>query len=114
MQIIPLKEGLELTVERAYFSVDTIGIDIDNIENYPYIMQRASMHGDIIYNKESTNGGRHLRIRLTNEIPFLKSLVLRFDIGDDPNRILFDLQRYLKGASKNTIDILFNYKGKIC
>ena len=88
-----------------------IGIDIDTRDiSEINIVRYYSMRYGTIYEDYPTKNGQHLRIKLNEPCSFIESCKLRHKIGDDPNRILFDIFRYAKGQDMRLIDVLFKEK----
>ena len=95
--------------------VTNIGIDIDTHgkKQNKFFMKRMEKHGTIVF-KDRSKHGWHYRVEL--EIPrpirglrtWVDIMLLRAWCGDDPARILFDLNRIVHGFT--IIDVLFNKK----
>lgn len=88
--------------------IKKIGIDIDtkNEQVLDTILQNCRSYGEVAV-KESKHG-YHIWVKLDKAISIKDSFWLRFHLGDDHLRLLFDTMRYING-SKN-IDILWNNK----
>ena len=85
-----------------------IGIDIDTKERkvLSLVLDNCRKYGEIKV-KESKHG-YHIWVKLFKPVSIKNSFWLRFHLGDDSMRLLFDAMRYING-SKN-IDILWDNK----
>ena len=88
-----------------------IGIDVDtkNRKVLSIILDNCREYGEIKV-KESKHGF-HISIKLFKPVSIKNSFWLRFHLGDDPMRLLFDTMRHING-SKN-IDILWDNKERM-
>lgn len=88
--------------------IKEIGIDIDTKKKdvLDFILKNCREYGEITV-KESRHG-YHVWVKLDKAISVKDSFWLRFHLGDDHLRLLFDTMRYING-SKN-IDILWSNK----
>jgi hypothetical protein len=60
--------------------------------------------------RPSSNGNTHIKIKMASEVGFLDSLCIRAYLGDDPNRITFDLRRYFYERNEGKTGRLFDEK----
>lgn len=90
--------------------ISTVGIDLDSKAEHDLerMLIRAALVGEVLWCRESGRG-YHARIRLHKPCGILESLIVRFGVGDDPIRIIFDLRRIVAGL-EGSIDILFDSK----
>jgi len=91
--------------------IDRIGIDIDtkDLGEIAGIMERAERHG-LVTEYYETKKGYHMWVKLNRKVSRMESFKLRHRIGDDPNRILFDVFRWHDKKDAKLIDVLFDSK----
>lgn len=97
--------------------IEQIGIDIDTHKRKQniFFMKRMGKHGQIIFMRRSEHGW-HYRVKLkkkrkiVNMTNWVDIFLLRAWCGDDPARILFDLNRVRRHFT--IIDVLFSKKWK--
>ena len=94
--------------------IKKIGIDLDNkdIEIVEQVLQRSKEYGRI-YRLSETKNGFHIYIELKKETKLKQTFWIRFFIGDDYMRLLYDLLRFTSGTTLDRIDVLFDSKTKI-
>ena len=85
-----------------------LGIDIDTKDRkvMRVVLDNCREYGEI--KVKETRHGFHIWIKLFKPVSIKNSFWLRFHLGDDSMRLLFDNMRYING-SKN-IDILWDNK----
>ena len=90
--------------------IKSIGIDIDskNRELLKTTQNNASLYG-MIQTTNSKNG-YHIVITLNTPVKLKESLWIRFNLGDDPLRLLFDCLRII--SNEDNLDILWDVKEK--
>lgn len=88
--------------------LDKIGIDIDTKDKQVLetVLEKSREYGNITV--KETKHGYHILISLDKEITYNQSFWIRFIIGDDRNRLLFDLLRFINGNKR--IDVLWDKK----
>lgn len=90
--------------------VDSIGLDLDtkDKQNLERVQKQSSAYG-IIQTIPSKNG-YHIKIELFKKVKLKESLWIRFHLGDDPLRLLFDCLRII--SDEDNLDILWDIKEK--
>ncbi len=69
--------------------------------------ERCLKFGDIIHSKP-TKHGHHIKIKLTRQVSFWRSIEIRYYCCDDIKRMFYDIMRYRKGGKM--IDTCFDIK----
>ena len=94
--------------------IKKIGIDLDykDVEAVEKVLKIAKEYGRV-YRLSETKNGFHIYIELQQEVTLKQSFWIRFFIGDDYMRLLYDLLRFTSGVTLDRIDILFDSKTKI-
>ena len=90
--------------------MSVVGIDLDTKDerSLEFCFERVAGYGQVLWCRESGRGF-HLRVKLNRPVSYLESFVVRHRLGDDSERILFDLSRYCSGHH-HAIDVLFGAK----
>ena len=91
-------------------TVESIGIDIDSKDRK--ILQTTQNNASIYGMIQTTNSknGYHIRVKLSTPVKLKESLWIRFNLGDDPLRLLFDCLRII--SNEDNLDILWDVKEK--
>ena len=90
--------------------IDSIGIDLDSKdkETLQTTQNNASIYGMI--RTTNSKNGYHIRVNLSTPVKLKESLWIRFHLGDDPLRLLFDCLRIIN--NEDNLDILWDIKEK--